>query len=221
MPRTASRLPCRTPLCPYRDISPSRGEIECASHGVAFAAPPPPSVPAGTSPPQGGRSSVPRTASRLPCRTPLCPCRGISPSRGEIDFAVFDFPRQQTSHPQKRLLGTAIINPIPISPLEGEMPGRAEGGAVPQTRRFAGQRGVRRLKLGDMQARGRSHRQTQSPPLTPPPAPLPSAAARSGPSASSCADTSPTLNRPHGSTTESLPSGRKLIAFPLFLMPNP
>ena len=40
---------------------------------------------------------------------------GISPSRGEITYRVRSFPRQGAIR-------------LPISPLVGEMPGRAEGG---------------------------------------------------------------------------------------------
>ncbi|MBB4065804.1 hypothetical protein GGR23_003012 [Gellertiella hungarica] len=88
----------RTPILPAR-----RCVCRCA----------PPSVPAGTSPPQGGRSTVGFV---------------VSPDNKRLIL-------------QKRLLGTAPRIPIPISPLEGEMPGRAEGGAHRQTRRFVGGRG--------------------------------------------------------------------------------
>ena len=45
---------------------------------------------------------------------------GISPSRGEIDKR-----REPYSNPASNT-GKALLHPI--SPLEGEMPGRAEGG---------------------------------------------------------------------------------------------
>ncbi|TRB07669.1 propionyl-coenzyme A carboxylase alpha polypeptide [Agrobacterium tumefaciens] len=48
-------------------------------------------------------------------RLPPSALPGISPSRGEITCCVRSFPRQGAIR-------------LPISPLEGEMPGRAEGG---------------------------------------------------------------------------------------------
>ena len=67
--------------------------------------------------------------------TPPSALPGISPSRGEID--------QQQAHPSHSSsdIGAADesagvaqgAGSLPISPLEGEMPGRAEGGAAPRS----------------------------------------------------------------------------------------
>ena len=55
---------------------------------------------------------------------------GISPSRGEIDQWRRSRPNQRRVLSNRQSIEAAVAL-HPISPLEGEMPGRAEGGGRP------------------------------------------------------------------------------------------
>jgi diaminohydroxyphosphoribosylaminopyrimidine deaminase/5-amino-6-(5-phosphoribosylamino)uracil reductase len=57
---------------------------------------------------------------------------GISPSRGEITVWPMPQPRIDLSSSAAASFGLSVID-WPISPLEGEMPGRAEGGIASVT----------------------------------------------------------------------------------------
>jgi hypothetical protein len=64
--------------------------------------------------------------------TPPSVLPDISPSRGEIDSRFSFCPNEHTVLSLQQGF-EAVRVPHPISPLEGEMPGRAEGGALAET----------------------------------------------------------------------------------------
>ena len=93
-------------------------------------------------------SKLVRTAREVPVVVAALPpsaLPGISPSRGEIDGAPLH--RASTSRedePKARFARAA--SPLPISPREGEMPGRAEGGNPDRRRQLLTNAGVQILE---------------------------------------------------------------------------
>ena len=93
-------------------------------------------------------SKLVRTAREVPVVVAALPpsaLPGISPSRGEIDGAALH--RASTSRedePKARFARAA--SPLPISPREGEMPGRAEGGSPDHRRQQLTNAGVQILE---------------------------------------------------------------------------
>ncbi|MCA2373976.1 bifunctional diaminohydroxyphosphoribosylaminopyrimidine deaminase/5-amino-6-(5-phosphoribosylamino)uracil reductase RibD [Agrobacterium genomosp. 3 str. CIP 111-78] len=93
-------------------------------------------------------SKLVRTAREVPvvvASLPPSALPGISPSRGEIDGAPLH--RASTSRedePKARFARAA--SPLPISPREGEMPGRAEGGSPDHRRQQLTNAGVQILQ---------------------------------------------------------------------------
>ena len=93
-------------------------------------------------------SKLVRTAREVPVVVAALPpsaLPGISPSRGEIDGAPLH--RASTSRedePKARFARAA--SPLPISPREGEMPGRAEGGSPDHRRQQLTNAGVQILE---------------------------------------------------------------------------
>ena len=80
-------------------------------------------------------SKLVRTAREVPVVVAALPpsaLPGISPSRGEIDGAPSS-PLSNEGEWENGKKSARAASPLPISPLEGEMPGRAEGGS-PETR---------------------------------------------------------------------------------------
>ncbi|SCY05640.1 bifunctional diaminohydroxyphosphoribosylaminopyrimidine deaminase/5-amino-6-(5-phosphoribosylamino)uracil reductase RibD [Rhizobium sp. NFACC06-2] len=70
---------------------------------------------------------------------------GISPSRGEIDGAPLR-PASAAGEGEPEAQFARAASPLPISPLDGEMPGRAEGGSRDHRRQLLTDAGVQILE---------------------------------------------------------------------------
>ncbi|MFF2321136.1 bifunctional diaminohydroxyphosphoribosylaminopyrimidine deaminase/5-amino-6-(5-phosphoribosylamino)uracil reductase RibD [Agrobacterium sp. NPDC058088] len=98
-------------------------------------------------------SKLVRTAREVPvviAALPPSALPGISPSRGEIDGA----PSSPASNAVKADAGSRFAraaSPLPISPLEGEMPGRAEGDNLDLRRQQLTSAGVQILEAPSLE----------------------------------------------------------------------
>ncbi|WP_439627635.1 cobaltochelatase subunit CobN [Shinella sp.] len=77
---------------------------------------------------EGGEASLQRAIAADAFATPPSALPGISPSRGEIDGGEVSFPSEVGAAADAAGAEETGRGFQPISPLEGEMPGRAEGG---------------------------------------------------------------------------------------------
>ena len=93
-------------------------------------------------------SKLVKTAREVPVIVAAIPpsaLSGISPSRGEIDGAPLR-PASAAGEGEPEAQFTRAARPLPISPLEGEMPGRAEGGSRESKRQLLTEAGVQILE---------------------------------------------------------------------------
>ncbi|MCA2379578.1 MULTISPECIES: bifunctional diaminohydroxyphosphoribosylaminopyrimidine deaminase/5-amino-6-(5-phosphoribosylamino)uracil reductase RibD [Agrobacterium] len=93
-------------------------------------------------------SKLVRTAREVPVVVAALPpsaLPGISPSRGEIDGAPSS-PLSNEGEWENGKKSARAASPLPISPLEGEMPGRAEGGNPDRRRQHLANAGVQILE---------------------------------------------------------------------------
>ncbi|RAL97389.1 bifunctional diaminohydroxyphosphoribosylaminopyrimidine deaminase/5-amino-6-(5-phosphoribosylamino)uracil reductase RibD [Agrobacterium sp. MS2] len=93
-------------------------------------------------------SKLVRTAREVPVMVAALPpsaLPGISPSRGEIDGALLR-PASTAGEGASRAQFDRADSPLPISPVEGEMPGRAEGGNLDLRRQLLTNAGVEILE---------------------------------------------------------------------------
>jgi diaminohydroxyphosphoribosylaminopyrimidine deaminase / 5-amino-6-(5-phosphoribosylamino)uracil reductase len=93
-------------------------------------------------------SKLVRTVREVPVIVAAIPpsaLPGISPSRGEIDGAPLR-PASAAAEGEPEAQFARADSPLPISPLEGEMPGRAEGGNRESKRQLLTDAGVQILE---------------------------------------------------------------------------
>ena len=93
-------------------------------------------------------SKLVRTAREVPVVVAALPpsaLPGISPSRGEIDGAALH-PASTSREDEPKARFARAASPLPISPREGEMPGRAEGGSPDHRRQQLTNAGVQILE---------------------------------------------------------------------------
>ncbi|SDF18243.1 diaminohydroxyphosphoribosylaminopyrimidine deaminase [Agrobacterium pusense] len=93
-------------------------------------------------------SKLVRTAREVPVVVAALPpsaLPGISPSRGENDGALLR-PASTAGEGASRAQFDRADSPLPISPVEGEMPGRAEGGNLDLRRQLLTNAGVQVLE---------------------------------------------------------------------------
>ncbi len=93
-------------------------------------------------------SKLVRTAREVPVIVAAIPpsaLPGISPSRGEIDGAPLR-PASAAGEGELEAQFSRAASPLPISPFEGEMPGRAEGGNRESKRQLLTDAGVQILE---------------------------------------------------------------------------
>ncbi|CUX23840.1 MULTISPECIES: bifunctional diaminohydroxyphosphoribosylaminopyrimidine deaminase/5-amino-6-(5-phosphoribosylamino)uracil reductase RibD [Rhizobium/Agrobacterium group] len=93
-------------------------------------------------------SKLARTAREVPVVVAALPpsaLPGISPSKGEIDGAPSS-PLSNEGEWENGKKSARAASPLPISPLEGEMPGRAEGGSPDHRRQQLTNAGVQILE---------------------------------------------------------------------------
>ncbi|CAN7306000.1 bifunctional diaminohydroxyphosphoribosylaminopyrimidine deaminase/5-amino-6-(5-phosphoribosylamino)uracil reductase RibD [Agrobacterium tumefaciens] len=93
-------------------------------------------------------SKLARTAREVPVVVAALPpstLPGISPSRGEIEGAPLH-PASTSREDEPKARFARAASPLPISPHEGEMPGRAEGGNPDRRRQLLANAGVQILE---------------------------------------------------------------------------
>ncbi|PZP49319.1 MAG: bifunctional diaminohydroxyphosphoribosylaminopyrimidine deaminase/5-amino-6-(5-phosphoribosylamino)uracil reductase RibD [Agrobacterium fabrum] len=98
-------------------------------------------------------SKLVKTAREVPVIVAAIPpsaLPGISPSRGEIDGAPLH-PASTGGEDEPKALFERAASPLPISPLEGEMPGRAEGGNLDLRRQLLTDAGVQILEASTLE----------------------------------------------------------------------
>ncbi|UXS08848.1 bifunctional diaminohydroxyphosphoribosylaminopyrimidine deaminase/5-amino-6-(5-phosphoribosylamino)uracil reductase RibD [Agrobacterium tumefaciens] len=98
-------------------------------------------------------SKLVKTAREVPVIVAAIPpsaLPGISPSRGEIDGAPLHAASTSREGESKARFERAD-SPLPISPLEGEMPGRAEGGSSESKRQQLTDAGVQILEASTLE----------------------------------------------------------------------
>ncbi|QNP80426.1 bifunctional diaminohydroxyphosphoribosylaminopyrimidine deaminase/5-amino-6-(5-phosphoribosylamino)uracil reductase RibD [Agrobacterium tumefaciens] len=98
-------------------------------------------------------SKLVKTAREVPVIVAAIPpsaLPGISPSRGEIDGApLHAASTSREGEPKARF--ERADSPLPISPLEGEMPGRAEGGSSESKRQQLTDAGIQILEASTLE----------------------------------------------------------------------
>ncbi|QCL72849.1 bifunctional diaminohydroxyphosphoribosylaminopyrimidine deaminase/5-amino-6-(5-phosphoribosylamino)uracil reductase RibD [Agrobacterium tumefaciens] len=98
-------------------------------------------------------SKLVRSAREIPVVVAALPpsaLPGISPARGEIDGAPSS-PASTGREGESKARFKREASPLPISPLEGEMPGRAEGGNPDHRRQLLSNAGVQILEAPSLE----------------------------------------------------------------------